>query len=954
LSTKHVYAFGAGLTEGDGSQRDLLGGKGAGLAEMARLGIPVPPGFTITTTVCGYYQEHGGGYPEGLEAAVQRHLHRLEEALGQRFGDSERPLLVSVRSGAPRSMPGMMDTVLNLGLNDAVVAGWIASGQDERFVLDLYRRLLSMYGDVVLGAPHRDFEEVLSAARAEHGAATDADLPAAALRRVVTAFAERIAAHGKPFPQDPRAQLWGAIAAVFESWNGYRAREYRRLEGISDAIGTAVNVQTMVFGNCGLDCATGVAFTRNPATGERRVFGEYLTNAQGEDVVAGNRTPLPIAGVEGAGGLAADFPEAHAALERVCAQLERHFRDMQDVEFTIQHRTLYMLQTRTGKRTGRAAVRIAVDLANEGVIERREALERVRPQDLEQLLAPEFDLAEKERAVQEGRLLARGLPAGPGAAAGRIVLSAERAAELAASGPVLLVRAETSPEDIVGMHAAVGILTSRGGMTSHAAVVARGLGKPCIVGAGALDVDEEAGELRVDGRVFREGDHLSIDGTTGEVIGGALAARPSEVLRAVLGGAAGAVPEGGDGGAAVASPAAQAFHEILLWADAERRLRVRANADTPHDARVARALGAEGIGLCRTEHMFFEEDRLPWVRRVILARHAEERRAALAHLLPVQQKDFEGIYAALDGLPVTVRLLDPPLHEFLPHGERAVEALARDMGLSPAEVEAKVEALAEANPMLGHRGCRLGMTAPDIYEMQVEAMVRAACASTRAGVAVRAEIMVPLVGTEEEMARLRRAMEATIARVLGEEGMGLEILLGTMIEVPRAALVADRIAAHADFFSFGTNDLTQMTYGYSRDDAAKFLPAYIESGVLPHDPFASLDVAGVGQLVRMACERGRQAREHLHLGVCGEHGGDPESIDFFEEVGLDYVSCSPYRVPIARLAAARARLAREAAARRRAAGAATSAEVRREAAEVPEPAPAIKTQPIAVVPEPVV
>ncbi len=906
MSTKHVYAFGAGLTEGDGSQKDLLGGKGAGLAEMARLGIPVPPGFTISTAVCGDYQELGGGYPEGLTEEVEWHLGRLEEAVGQRFGDPRNPFLVSVRSGAPRSMPGMMDTVLNLGLNDEIVAGWIAAGQDERFVLDAYRRLLSMYGDVVLGAPHKDFEEVLAAARTEHGAATEAELPVPALRRVVATFEERIAAHGKPFPQDPRQQLWGAIGAVFESWNGRRAREYRRLEGISDKIGTAVNVQTMVFGNRGADCATGVAFTRNPASGERRVFGEYMTNAQGEDVVAGLRTPKPIAGEAGQGGLAAEFPEAHAELERVCTLLERHFRDMQDVEFTIQHRRLFMLQTRTGKRTGPAAVRIAVELADEGVIDRREALERVRPQDLEQLLAPEFDLAEKGHAVKEGRLLARGLPAGPGAAAGRIVLSADRAAELAPAGPVLLVRAETSPEDIVGMHAAVGILTSRGGMTSHAAVVARGLGKPCIVDAGALDVDEEAGELRVDGKVFGEGEWLSIDGTAGEVIAGQLAARPSEVLRAVLGDGAAGAAMAGEGSEPVA---ARVFRELLAWADAARRMRVRANADTPHDARVARALGAEGIGLCRTEHMFFEEDRLPWVRRIILARTAEERREALGHLLPVQQGDFEGIYAALDGLPVTVRLLDPPLHEFLPHGDRALETLAREMGVSPEEVAAKAEALAEANPMLGHRGCRLGMTAPDIYSMQVEAMVRAACASTRAGVEVRAEIMVPLVGTEEEMARLRRAMEETIRRVLADEVMDLPILLGTMIEVPRAALVADKIAAHADFFSFGTNDLTQMTYGYSRDDAGKFLPAYIETGVLPHDPFATIDEAGVGQLVRLACERGREAHAHIHLGVCGEHGGDPQSIDFFERVGLDYVSCSPYRVPIARLAAARAHLA---------------------------------------------
>jgi pyruvate,orthophosphate dikinase len=899
MAAKYIYAFGGGTAEGRGDQKDLLGGKGAGLAEMSRLGIPVPPGFTLTTEVCTWFQEHHGGYPEGLERELDRHLQRLEEATGQRFGDAGNPLLVSVRSGAPMSMPGMMDTVLNLGLSPALVEAWIARGAEARFVLDAWRRLLTMYGDVVLGVEHARFEEVLAAARAEHGAASDNELPPEALAAVADRFKGLVAEHGKPFPEAPRDQLWGAIGAVFASWNTRRARDYRRINGISDRLGTAVNVQAMVFGNRGNDCATGVAFTRNPATGEARVYGEYLVNAQGEDVVAGIRTPRPIVGEGGSRGLAEDFPQADRELREVCARLERHYRDMQDVEFTIQHDRLFMLQTRGGKRTGPAAVRIAAELADEGVITPREAVARVKPQDLVQVLAPEFDVAEKAKAVAAGRLLAHGLPAGPGAASGRMVLSADRAAELAAQGPVILVRAETSPEDIVGMHAAAGILTSRGGMTSHAAVVARGMGKPCLVGAGELDVDEGAGVVRAAGRVLHEGEEISIDGTTGEVIAGGLETRPSEVLRTLV------------EGAESASPAVATFRKVLSWADEVRRLRVRTNGDTPTDARVARALGAEGIGLCRTEHMFFEEDRIGWVRRMILADSAEERAESLARLLPVQQKDFEGIFAALSGLPVTVRLLDPPLHEFLPHGDKALAGLAKQMGVPVAKVAARAAALAEANPMLGHRGCRLGMTAPEIYEMQVEAIVRAACARARAGDHVEAEIMVPLVGAVQEMIRLREMIAATIERVQADEKLRLPISIGTMIEVPRAALIADQIAAHADFFSFGTNDLTQMTYGYSRDDIGRFLPQYLESGVLPYDPFARLDDEGVGQLVRMACERGRQARPDLHLGVCGEHGGDPDSIDFFDRVGLDYVSCSPYRVPIARLAAARATLARE-------------------------------------------
>ncbi len=904
MRSKYVYAFGGGTAEGKGDQKSLLGGKGAGLAEMSRLGIPVPPGFTLTTEVCTFYHQHEEAYPQGLKREVEQHLRLLEERTGQRFGDPDNPLLVSVRSGAPFSMPGMMDTILNLGLSAAIVETWIARGEEThaRFVLDAWRRLLTMYGDVVLGVPHREFEEILTAARAEHGAASDADLPSEALRAVADAYVGLIARHGHPFPQEPRAQLWGAIGAVFQSWHNQRACDYRRLEGIPNDLGTAVNVQAMVFGNRGTDCATGVAFTRNPATGERRVYGEYLPNAQGEDVVAGIRTPQPIAPEnteDGKDGLAEDFPEAHRQLQEVCARLERHYRDMQDVEFTIQHDRLYMLQTRSGKRTGPAAVRVAVEMVEEGLIDRREALSRIKPQHLTQMLAPEFDSEQKDKALTAGKLLAHGLPAGPGAASGRVALTAETAAEMAASGPVLLVRAETSPEDIVGMHASAGIVTSRGGMTSHAAVVARGLGKPCIVGAGELEVDDRAGEVRVRGQVFRQGDELSIDGTTGEVIAGPLSTRPSEVLRALL------------DGERASSPAARAFRKVLEWADAERRLKVRANADTPHDARVARALGAQGIGLCRTEHMFFDDERIPWVRRMILASTPEERAEALAKLLPMQQKDFEGIFEALSGLPITVRLLDPPLHEFLPRGDKALRRLAGQMGIEPGEVAARAHALEEANPMLGHRGCRLGLTFPEIYEMQVEAIARAACVRKRAGDDVRPEIMVPLVGTETEMVRLRERIGATVARVLREEAMDIRVLIGTMIEVPRAALTADRIARHADFFSFGTNDLTQMTYGYSRDDSGRFLPVYLEGKVLEYDPFERIDEDGVGQLVRMACERGREANPALHLGICGEHGGDPQSIDFFDRAGLEYVSCSPYRVPIARLAAAHASLRRE-------------------------------------------
>lgn len=896
MNQKSVYFFGGGTAEGRGEDHELLGGKGAGLAEMSALGIPVPPGFTLTTEACVNYHANGRELSSGLRQEVEQHLGRLEDLQGRKFGDPRDPLLLSVRSGGPVSMPGMMDTVLNLGLNDEIVTAQIESGTDPRFIRDCYRRLLTMYGDVVLGAPHGRFEKVLGRVREEEGVETDAEISAEGLGRVIESYRGILAQLKLPFPQDPMEQLWGGILAVFDSWNVQRARDYRRLNGLTEDSGTGVNVQTMVFGNRGADCATGVAFTRDPATGSREMYGEFLVNAQGEDVVAGIRTPQQIAGSNGEGGLQASFSAAYQSLEEICEALELHRKDMQDVEFTIEHGKLYMLQTRSGKRTGRSAVVVAVDMVEEGLIDRREALRRVQPRHLIQILAPEFDLREKEAAIQTGDLLAKGLAAGPGAASGRIALSAAAAQKMAAAGPVLLVRDETSPEDIVGMHASSGILTSRGGMTSHAAVVARGMGKPCIVGAGELMVSEERGELRVGDRVFREGDEISIDGTSGEVIAGALSARPSEVLRAIL--------EDDVADATIVD----SFLKILEWADEERRMEVRANADSPVDARIARRLGGQGIGLCRTEHMFFEEDRIAWIRQLILTDVADKRREALAHLRPVQQRDFEEILEAMHGLPVTIRLLDPPLHEFLPREQGALDQLAAQMEIPADEVRRKAEALAEFNPMLGHRGCRLGLTSPDIYEMQVEAVARATCKLLKAGRQPRPEIMVPLVGSEEEMSRLRELVVTTIDRVLAEEQVEADIPVGTMIEVPRAALVAERIAVHADFFSFGTNDLTQMAYGFSRDDVGRFLPEYLESGILPADPFERLDTEGVGQLVRMACEKGRQIKPEMKLGICGEHGGEPHSIAFFESCGLDYVSCSPYRVPIARLAAARATL----------------------------------------------
>jgi pyruvate,orthophosphate dikinase len=907
--TTYVYYFGDGHAEGNARMKDVLGGKGAGLAEMTNIGVPVPPGFTISTGVCTYFYANDKTYPPELKQAVAENLARVEASVGRKFGDRSKPLLVSVRSGARASMPGMMDTILNLGLNDETAQGLADSSGDERFALDSYRRFIQMYSDVVLEIDREHFEHELHALRDRAGVKTDAEIPAASLRELVATYKNIVRERGnRDFPQDVHDQLWGAIGAVFNSWNNQRAITYRKLNGIPDDWGTAVNVQSMVFGNMGDDCATGVAFTRNPSTGERKFFGEYLPNAQGEDVVAGIRTPLPIsrAQVVDAGAeksLEETLPDVYEQLVDVYKKLESHYRDMQDIEFTIQSRKLYLLQTRTGKRTGFAAVKIACDMVDEELITHTEAVERVEAGQITQLLAPVFDTKEKDKALQGGRLLGRGLPAGPGAATGRIAFNAEHAVSMAKDDPVILVRVETSPEDIAGMHSAAGILTTRGGLTSHAAVVARGMGRPCIVGAGALKVDYSKGELRSEGHEpLEEGDWVSIDGSTGEVIGGKLATRPSEVVQVLLEGSM--KPED--------SETYRNFDRLLKWADEIRTMGIRTNADTPNDARVARLFGAHGIGLCRTEHMFFAEERVLKVREMILARNEAGRRKALEELLPFQTGDFEGIFRELAGMPVTVRLLDPPLHEFLPQTEAQISSVARDMNWGFVELRNKVNQLHETNPMLGHRGCRLGITYPEIYEMQVRAIFQAACKLKKEGVDVRPEVMIPLVGTVKEL-QLNTDMTHRVAReVMKENGTEVEYLVGTMIEIPRAALIAEKLAETAQFFSFGTNDLTQMTFGYSRDDAGTFLPEYVDKKILPKDPFESIDQEGVGQLVRTGTERGRGANPKLKVGVCGEHGGDPDSIRFFRSVGLDYVSCSPYRVPVARLAAAQAELEQKA------------------------------------------
>ena len=902
---KLVYFFAKGQAEGSAKMKDLLGGKGANLAEMTAIGIAVPPGFTISTAACNLYFESGRKMPEGLGPQVSEALEKLQKLQSKGFGDDGDPLLVSVRSGAKFSMPGMMDTILNLGLHDRSVEGLARVSGDRRFALDSYRRFIQMYSDVVLEIPKAEFEHILSAAKKARKVKDDTELTAKDLEALVAKYKEKVQkATGRRFPQDPHAQLWGAIAAVFRSWDNDRARLYRRQYGIPDSLGTAVNVQCMVYGNLGDDCATGVAFTRNPATGENVFFGEFLPNAQGEDVVAGIRTPRPISrsqsAADGSRSLEATMPACYAQLLTIRDTLETHYGDMQDIEFTIERGTLYMLQTRTGKRTGLAALNIAFDFKEAGVIDTKTLLQRVEADMLVQLLAPIFDPKDKEKARKAGRVLGRGLPAGPGAASGVIAFSAARAVEMAGRGTkVLLVRQETSPEDLAGMVAAVGILTSRGGMTSHAAVVARGMGKPCVVGAESIQVDPAAKKMTASGKTLKEGDALSIDGATGEVIMGALDPHPSEIQQVLVDG----TRKGYD------SPLYGRYAQLLRWADDARRLAVRTNADTPHDAEVARAFGAEGIGLCRTEHMFFAEDRIRAVREMILADTLQGRTKALAKLLPMQRKDFIGIFTAMNGLPVTIRLLDPPLHEFLPTTDEQFKRLSREMKVSAKQLALRAAQLHESNPMLGHRGCRLGITYPEVYDMQVRAIFEAAAHCAARKIDVKPEIMIPLVGTVNEFTELARRVREIAAAVEAKHKRTVPHMVGTMIEIPRACLVAEAIAKDAEFFSFGTNDLTQMTYGFSRDDIGKFLPEYLERRILPGDPFQSIDQEGVGQLVHLAVKGGKAGRAGLKVGICGEHGGDPASVGFFHRAGLDYVSCSPYRVPVARLAAAHAALA---------------------------------------------
>lgn len=881
--TKWVYGFGAGRNDGKAEMRNLLGGKGANLAEMASIGLPVPPGFTITTEVCTYYYQHQNTYPAELQAQVAEALARIEEAVGLKFGDEAKPLLVSVRSGARVSMPGMMDTVLNLGLNDRTVEGLAAASGDPRFAWDSYRRFIQMYGSVVLGVDHHRFEDIIEEAKLAKGVFEDTELTAVDWQRVAAEYKAMVQeVLGKPFPQDPQAQLWGAVGAVFGSWMNQRAITYRRLHDIPAEWGTAVNVQAMVFGNMGNDCATGVCFTRDPSTGENVFYGEYLINAQGEDVVAGIRTPQPMSEARAKPGersMEVAMPAAYQELVRVRETLEKHYTDMQDIEFTVQQNKLYMLQTRNGKRTAAASLKIAVDMAREGLIDEAEAVRRVAPQSLDQLLHPTLD----PKAPR--KVLTKGLPASPGAACGVVVFSADEAETRAAKGEsVILVRIETSPEDIHGMHAAKGILTTRGGMTSHAAVVARGMGRPCVAGAGGIVVDYHSQQLSAGGQIVNGGDTITLDGATGEVFLGTVAMVEPQLS--------------GD------------FATLMGWADKVRRLRIRANAETPLDADTARKFGAEGIGLCRTEHMFFDPARIGAVRQMIMSESEGGRRDALAKLLPFQRDDFRELFRIMAGMPVTIRLLDPPLHEFLPHREEELAEVAEHLGADLATMKRRAADLSEANPMLGHRGCRLGVTYPEIYEMQARAIFEAAIETAKeTGKAPVPEIMIPLVAAKKELELTRAQVDKVAKEVFAEAGQTIEYFVGTMIELPRACLTADAIAEVADFFSFGTNDLTQTTFGLSRDDAGKFLPYYVEKGILPKDPFVSLDPDGVGALVRIAKEKGRGVKPDLKLGICGEHGGDPASIQFCESVGLDYVSCSPYRVPVARLAAAQAALA---------------------------------------------
>ena len=903
---KWVYFFGEGKAEGNGKQKELLGGKGAGLAEMTNLGIPVPPGFTITTEVCTYYTTKSV-YPEDLEGQVRTALAGVEKIMGRHFGDPGNPLLFSVRSGARASMPGMMDTVLNLGLNDTTVVGLAKVTGNERFAWDSYRRFVAMYGDVVLGlkpvkkTDDDPFDVLLDQVKHEAGAKYDTDLTTGDLKKLVKLFKAEIKKQlGLDFPEDPEKQLWGAIGAVFGSWMNDRAIAYRRLYDIPSDWGTAVNVQTMVFGNRGETSGTGVGFTRDPALGDNRMTGEFLINAQGEDVVAGIRTPRPIAQLESI------LPEAYGQLVTIQKRLESHFRDMQDFEFTIEDTKLWMLQTRTGKRHPFAAARMAVDMEAEGLIDEKEAVLRPEADGIAAFLSPIFDQAAKATALREGKVIAKGLPAGPGGASGRVVFNAADAEIWAGKGEkVLLVRKFTSPEDIRGMNAAQGILTAMGGMTSHAALVARQMGKVCIVGCGALDIDYEKSQMVVGEKVVKEGDWLSIDGFTAEVILGQLSTRPSEVLQVLNGEMK---PE--------ESRNYQQFTKLMGWADKCRRLQVWTNADTPGQAAMAVKLGAEGIGLCRTEHMFFEGERIHYVRRMILSETKDDREKALAYLFPMQKEDFVGIFKAMDGKPVTVRLLDPPLHEFLPSREalkpevfvEKVRAVAEGLKVSPAEIEARIEALHENNPMLGHRGCRLGVTYPEIYEMQIRAIMEAACDVAKAGLPVKPEIMIPIVATEEEMKIFADMTHRIADEVIAKAGVKVHYIVGTMIELPRACVVADKIAKYAEFFSFGTNDLTQTTCGISRDDVRGFLGEYVSREIYPSDPFQRIDREGVGELMKMAVQKGRATRATQQIGICGEHGGEPSSVEFCHQIGLNYVSCSPYRVPVARLAAAQAAL----------------------------------------------
>ena len=905
---KYVYLFGKGKAEGNTNMKDLLGGKGANIAEMTNLGMPVPAGFTISTEVCTHYYQNSKNYPKSLKADVEKALEYVEKIMGAKFGDKENPLLVSVRSGARASMPGMMDTVLNLGLNDVTVGGLIKQTKDARFVYDTYRRFVQMYGDVVLGLKpkkkdeHDPFEMIMDKVKKERNIELDVDLTAEDLERLVSLYKKEIKLKtGRDFPEDPMQQLWGAIGAVFGSWNNERAIAYRRLNNIPSDWGTAVNVQAMVFGNMGDASGTGVAFTRDPATGENRFYGEYLLNAQGEDVVAGIRTPQPIAKLE------KDMKGQYNELLQIRKKLEAHYREMQDMEFTIQKGKLWMLQTRTGKRTGIAAIRIAVDMVNEGLISEEEAIMRIDPEQLNQLLRPIFNIEEKKQAIEKGKLLAKGLNAGPGAACGRVVFNAIDAEEWASRGEdVILTRVETSPEDIKGMNAAVGILTQRGGMTSHAALVARQMGKVCVVGCGALDIDYAGRKMAVKDKVVKEGDYVSIDGTTGEVIEGKVKTRPSEVLQALIDKKLD--PK--------SSEAFQLFDKLMKWADKRRRLGIRTNADQPDQAALALAFGAEGIGLCRTEHMFFGENKIEAMREMILADDIEGRKRALAKLLPMQKKDFIGIFKVMKGYPVTIRTLDPPLHEFLPHGEKEIEGLSSIMGVSKEKLRAKIDSLKEINPMLGHRGCRLGIVYPEITEMQIRAIFEAACevsaegksasGGKKEGVDVKPEIMIPLVAHINELKSQTQLVRKIAEEVMKKYNININYLVGTMIELPRAAITADEIARVAEFFSFGTNDLTQTVYGLSRDDAGRFLAYYYEQDILKDDPFQTIDKPGVGELVRIGVEKGRSTRKDLKIGICGEHGGDPRTVEFCHEVGLNYVSCSPYRVPIAKLAAAQA------------------------------------------------